>query len=205
VKTSRQRLLEYLQNHCPISAAELSQALRMTEANARHHLGILKHQGLVEVIGKRPTPGKGRPQLLYSLSEQILGDNLSNLANALLEELLADLSAVEQKKMLKRVARRMTAPSPPSHSQPASLTQRLFNTVQQLITWHYQARWEAHADGPRLVLGNCPYAAILPGHPELCTLEALILERMLGKPVEQILHPDRDARGLPHCVFRLVQ
>ena len=205
MKTSRERLLDYLNTHHPLTAVEISQALRMTEANARHHLGILKSQGLVDVIGTRPAAGKGRPLLLYSPSEQRLGDNLSSLAQALLEELLADIPEAEQKKALRRVARRMPAQTLTSRQQPANLTQRLFSAIQQLNDWHYQARWEAHADGPRLVLGHCPYATILPEHPELCTLDAMILERLLDKPVEQVARLAHDARGLPHCIFRLVQ
>src|SRR5512143_293414 len=141
MKTSRERLLDYLNMHHPLTAIEVSQALRMTEANARHHLGILKSQGLVEVIGKRPATGKGRPLLLYSPSEQALGDNLSGLAEALLEELLADKPEMERKEALRRVARRISVQESSTPAQPANLTQRLFSTIQQLNDWHYQARW----------------------------------------------------------------
>lgn len=205
MKTSRERLLDYLNAHHPLTAIEISQALRMTEANARHHLGILQSQGLVAVTGKRPAGGKGRPLLLYSPSEQALGDNLGSLAEALLEELVADLPRAEQSEALARLARRMVAQTTAPRQGPVNLTQRLFSTVQQLNNWRYQARWEAHAGGARLVLGHCPYAAILPEHPECCTLDALLLERLLNKPVEQVARLAQDARGLPHCIFRLLQ
>ena len=205
MKTSRERLLDYLYAHHPLTAIEISQALRMTEANARHHLGILKNQGLVDITGKRPAAGKGRPLLLYSPSEKALGDNLGSLAGALLEELLADLPQAEQKKALQRVARRIPAQTIAARDGPANLTQRLYSAVQQLNAWNYQARWEAHADGPRLVLAHCPYATILPEHPELCSLDALLLEQLLNKPVEQIARLALDAHALPYCVFRLVQ
>lgn len=203
MKTSRERLLDFLYAHHPLTSPEISRALRMTEANARHHLGILKNHGLVQVSGTRPAIGKGRPLLLYSPSDRALGDNLCNLADALLTELLGELPEAEKHKMLQRIARRMPIQIPPGDEQPARLTQRLFRAVQQLNAWSYQARWEAHTEGPRLVLGYCPYAAILPQHPELCKLDALVLERLLDKPVTHIARLTHPPDGGPYCVFRL--
>jgi predicted ArsR family transcriptional regulator len=65
----------------------------------------------------------------------------------------------------------------------------------------YQARWEAHADAPRLTLGHCPYAAILPEHPELCALDAALLETLLGAPATQVAKLARDGRGGMYCLF----
>jgi predicted ArsR family transcriptional regulator len=200
MKTSRQRLLEYLQTRYPISAAELSQALRMTEANARYHLGILIEQGLVEIVGQRSTPGKGRPIHLYSPARQSLGENLDQLASALLQELQSQLAPQEQAVLLQQVARRLMGPSTQNRGS-SHLTQRLYHAIQQLNVQHYQARWEAHRDAPRLILEHCPYAAILPQHPELCQMDSALLEGLLGAPVEQIARLAPDARGLPHCVF----
>ena len=209
MKTSRQRLETYLQAHHPLSAAELSQALKMTEANARHHLAVLVEQGLVEVVGQRPPQGKGRPASIYGPSRQALGDNLGHLAAAVLEELLEGRTAQETTRLLRKVAGRMAAragaaPEKPARPGAALMTQRLYNAVQQLNGWRYQARWEAHSGAPRLILGYCPYAAILPEHPELCAFDALLLENLLDNPVEQTARLVPDGRGQPHCIFRLL-
>ena len=181
----------------------------MTEANARHHLAILVEQGLVEVVGQRPAGGKGRPRQLYSPSRQALGDNLDRLADAVLAELLDGLTAEEKLSRLRKVAGRMaaqkgTAPEKPARPGAAPMTQRLYNAIQRLNDWRYQARWEAHSGAPRLILGYCPYAAILPEHPELCAFDALLLENLLDNPVEQTARLLPDGRGQPHCIFRLL-
>lgn len=206
MKTSRQRLLEFVYARKIVSAGELSRALQMTEANARHHLAILQEQGLVEVVGERPPQGKGRPAQLFGPSKQALGNNLARLAKALLAEMADEGWAV-------RVARRMAADEETPLPLPASsaraqeggghLTQRLVHTVQRLNELHYQARWEAHAGGPRLILRNCPYAAIIEKHPELCQVDAALLEQLAGAPVEQIAKLAPERGGGVVCVFRM--
>jgi len=211
--TSRQRLLEYIKAHQVVTAADLSQALKMTEANARHHLDILSEQGLVETIGERPVQGRGRPQHLYSLSSRSLGDNLDKLAGALLEELagvreeqhtkedLLSHKEVEDE-MLKRVAARILGEEAPTITA-LSLTRKLFQAVQRLNELHYQARWEARTEAPRVILGRCPYTAVIAAHPELCRMDAFLLERLVNAEAEQAAKLAKDGRGLTYCVFKI--
>jgi predicted ArsR family transcriptional regulator len=86
--TTRQQILEYIQSKEVACAAEISRALHMTAANARHHLSALKDEGVVTVIGQRPSPGRGRPVDLYRLTLPLVRHNLDGLANVLLLELL---------------------------------------------------------------------------------------------------------------------
>ena len=212
MKTSRQRLLEYIQSHRLVTATDLSHALRMTQANARYHLEVLQEQGLVEVVGQRPPRSRGRPSNLYSLSEQALGDNLDRLASALLAEAARVPEGAGGQDFLERVAQRVllstgrgfTSESPVLKETKGSgrgMTLRLAGAVQQLNELHYQSRWEAHAEGPQIRLGHCPYAAILADHPELCRLDASLLEQMLGTPVSQEAKLASDRSGAIYCLF----
>jgi len=203
VKTSRQRLLDFVQTHQLVSAVEISLAMHMTASNARHHLAILEEQGLVEVFGQRAPEGKGRPTNLYSLSKQARGQNLDTLASALLAELLDGLPPQEVRGVLQRTADRMSQAAPAEATRQANraLTRRLNDAIRFLNDQNYLARWEAHAEAPRLILGNCPYTAILAGHPELCQLDGHLLESLLALPVRHIARLERDAQGAPHCIF----
>jgi predicted ArsR family transcriptional regulator len=206
MKTSRQRVLEYVQAHYPVTAADLSQALRMTEANARHHLSILQERGLLQPAGQRPARAKGRPAQLYMPSEQILGHNLDQLAAALLEWIISRLSAAELDDALRSLAGQIAWPGEPD--LPVSgenLTRRLYRAVHRLNELHYQARWEAWRGAPRLILGHCPYAAILDRHPELCRLDAHILEGLAQAQVEQTGKLAPDTQGALHCIFRITE
>ncbi|HEX7976892.1 MAG TPA: helix-turn-helix domain-containing protein [Anaerolineales bacterium] len=203
MRTSRQRVLEYVQSQRIVAAADIRRALSMTAANARHHLAILEQQGLVEVVGKRPSKGKGRPAALYSLSQGALGHNLDRLAAALLDEALGGQPPESQGRLLRHLSGKLAGENvgPGGQERPASLTQRLYQAVQRLNEMRYQARWEAHAQAPRIILGHCPYASILPEHPELCALDAALLENLLEAPATQAAKLAPDPRGGRYCLF----
>jgi predicted ArsR family transcriptional regulator len=199
VDTTRQRILEQLSSKHSLSASELSQALGTTAANMRHHLGILLREGAIEIIEQRPGAGRGRPTHLFALTQQARAHNLDRLADALLRELLEGLQPEERLAALRRVARRLGG-------QPGgvgTLTQRLNACVSLLNTLNYQARWEARSSGPRLVFAHCPYASILPEHPELCQLDASLLEGLLEAPISQTARLAASRQGGKVCIFNV--
>jgi len=218
MKTSRQRVLEYIRSRKVIGVAELSRMLKMTPANARHHLSILQEQGLVRVVGQAAPEGKGRPAQLYSLSEQVLSNNLDRVAAAALDELLFGLEPIELEQVIGRLALRLSramqlgehregvvrpVERPGAHPTGRSLTQAIYQAVQRLNELHYQARWEAHAQAPRLILGHCPYAAIIAERPELCRMDARLLELMLDRKASQAARLAPDPQGGTFCLFVL--
>jgi predicted ArsR family transcriptional regulator len=199
MKTSRQRLLEFLRSKKSASAGEIARALKMSAANARHHLAILLDEGVVEISKLRLGESRGRPAQVYSLTRQTGLHNLDKLSNALLQELLATVALEERPATLRRVASHLHG----REALPANLTHRLVHATRRLDEMNYQARWEAHAQAPRIVLEHCPYAAILPEHPELCQMDGFLLEIMIGQPVSQIIRLERNSLGVTQCVFAL--
>ncbi|GAB4421582.1 MAG: transcriptional regulator [Anaerolineales bacterium] len=191
-KTTRQKILDYLKRVRTVSARELARALRMTPANARHHLNILSADGRIEVVERRQV-GRGRPEKVYRLSGTLAGDNLSALADALL--------TVAGPKVDADALARHLAGEVDFAGQP--LMRRLQSAVERLNEKHYQARWEAGAEGPRVLLGQCPYAAVIKKHPLLCRVDAALLGKLLGKRVQQTAKIDPDAEGLSSCIFHV--
>ena len=209
MKTSRQQLFDFIKNHHVVVTAEISRALNMTEANVRHHLTILQYQGLVEVVGSRRTQGKGRPAQLFRISRQSMGHNLDKLADALLNELYQS-SEINAEDLLHNVAYRLVdrhiyrgARGRLTSTSGEHYVIRLHYTIEYLNKLNYRARWEAHSEAPRIMLGYCPYADILPEHPELCSLDGYFLEELLDAPVTQISKLTTDERGIPSCTFRV--
>ena len=190
--TTRQKILDFLKRNRTVSSREIARALRMTPANARHHLGLLTADGRVEVISQRQG-GRGRPEKVYRLAGTLVGDNLSALADALLAE-------AGQKVKMEALGKRMAGESVLS-GQP--LMRRLVSTVERLNAIHYQARWEAGAEGPRVILGHCPYAAVIERHPELCQMDAALLGELLGGTAQQVAKLEKGAGGMAFCVFVL--
>lgn len=213
MKSTRQRLLDYLEVKGVATAAELSRALQVTQANIRHHLGILSAENLVQPVGAMKQRSRGRPAQLYCLAIQADADNLDRLAGALLEELMEGLPQEGQRILLRSVARRLSGIMKAGASQATSdgyaqdklplphLSQRLYQAVQRLNELNYLARWEARAAAPHLVLGRCPYAAIIHQHPQLCQMDAYLLEELLGVPARQTAKLAKSARGTLFCSF----
>ncbi|MFZ5920862.1 MAG: helix-turn-helix transcriptional regulator [Chloroflexota bacterium] len=194
VTTARQRILAFLEKNRSASARDVARALRMTEANARHHLGILAADGRVEAVSRKGG-GKGRPQKVYRLGGKLAGDNLALLLGALLDGLPPD----ERERVLARIGREL-AGSPGLTGQP--LMKRLSAAVERLNSLHYQSRWEAGAEGPRLILGHCPYSAVIAAYPELCRMDAALLEELLGEEVRQTAKIE--SGGALQCVFAIL-
>lgn len=200
MKTTRQRVLEYLRNKPGASALEISRALALTPANIRHHLRILLDEGAIQISAERASGERGRPTLLYSLAQQARAHNLGGLASALLSVLTQAGGEEGRLRMLDEVAQQMAGQP---EAGAAHLTSRLNACIRHLNELNYQARWEAHVHGPRLILGHCPYAAILPDHPELCQIDAFLLQRLLGVAVAQIAKLAPHPQGGRVCIFRV--
>jgi predicted ArsR family transcriptional regulator len=200
MQLTRRRILNYLDANHLVTARELSRVFGMTAANIRHHLTHLVESGLVEVVGQRGSGGRGRPILVYGLTIKALGEELDLLADALLQELLSGRSEAQTRLQLRRIAIRMVGAEP---DQGGNLTQRLYETVRRLQSMQYDAHWEAHAEGPRIILSSCPFAALKERHPAICQLDRQVLNVLLGETVEQVAVRSRTIEGPRQCIFQV--
>ena len=198
--TTRLRILDYLRKHQTASVRELSRALAMTGANIRHHLAVLESSDLIEFISQR-SEGRGRPVNVYSLSRRVLGDGLDELARAMLNVWLRNATEPARDAGLRSLALCLGGVNIPEQDTP--LTHRLPQLVDRLNELHYQARWEAGMNGPAIILGHCPYAAIIASTPELCRMDAFLLEQWTGLAVEQTARLQTGGKGYPVCGFRV--
>lgn len=195
MKSTRQRLLELLKNRNNQTAAELSRALGVTQADARYHLSKMVNEGLIVVVGHQQAGRRGRPARRYALADAALKDNFDLLTSALLTITLAELSAEDQHSFLYRVAAALVGET----DLQGPLSQRLVRAIEKLNELGYVSRWEAHATAPRLILENCPFAKLLNQHPQLCQLDACMLEILLDEPVVQI--ESRADNPSNHCIY----
>jgi predicted ArsR family transcriptional regulator len=190
---SRQKILTYLKKNRSASVREIARALKISAPNARHHLSVLCSDGRVEFLAIHNRDGRGRPEKLYALSQTALGDNVAALAHALLD--LAGSNLRED-----ALATRMLNAD---QFEGLPVTKRLALLVQKLNEMNYQARWEASAEGPRVIFGRCPYVQVIEGHAELCRMDAVILENALGRPVIQLTRTESNFHAYCPFIFRV--
>ena len=191
--TSRQKIFAHLKKTRSASVREIARALKLSAPNVRHHLSVLCSDGRVEMTAVHNREGRGRPEKVYSLSEAALGDNLSALAQAVLTVAGSSLR-------MEAVASLIL-----DESQFASLSmnRRLALIVEKLNEMHYQARWEAGAGGPRVLFGRCPYARVIEGHPEICTMDAALLKNSLARDVSVLKKNETPAKGMCPFIFQI--
>jgi len=189
--TARQKVLTYLTKTRSASAREIARGLKMSAATVRHHLRVLTADGRLEMSFVRGREGRGRPEKVYSPPRAALGDNLSMLGDAILKE--AGIT-VRMEALAKRLAGESNFAGQP-------LAKRLNLTVEKLNEMNYHSRWEAGPQGPRMIFGHCPYAAIIGRHPELCKMDRALLDKLMGDTATQMFKIGKD--GSSSCIFAI--
>jgi predicted ArsR family transcriptional regulator len=190
--TARQKVLAQLKKQrAPISAAQIARALNMNPASIRHHLGILVADGRARIARYNQTAGRGRPSQLYAPAFALRGENIAAALGAVLDE------APRREELLRAAGARLGGRPEPE----LPLARRLGAAVERLNEMHYEAHWEAGPEGPRMLFANCPYARIIEKHPELCRLDASMLESRMGASVRQTAKMQPGGPNL--CVFNL--
>lgn len=197
IPTARQKVLNYIVEQRSTTVEELSKVFRVTPANIRHHLAILTRQGSVQVIGTRSSIHKGRPVKIYCSRQELERNNLEFLSDALLCT-LTNSSLQKENRYIGQIVDQMRSRFKIDLTNP---TRRLYSAIQALNRMNYLAHWEAHIENPRIMLGHCPYQPILENHPELCAVDKLLLENLVGSPVRLVERQTTSPNGLPQCIF----
>lgn len=182
MKHTRKRILDILTNKDQITARELSHALRITQADVRHHLGNMLDEGLIIITGVKRDGRRGRPARYYSLAASAEEDNFDLLSSALLNAALEDADQQTKNVFLKQVAAKLIGEFTPH----GPLVQRLVEAVSRMNSLGYEARWEAHADAPHLILAHPPFDKLYSRHPELNELDNYLVEYLLDEQVARI-------------------
>lgn len=175
---------------------ELAQALELTDNAVRAHLTALERDGLVQQTGSRK--GTRKPNLTYALTPEaghlfpkeyavILGHLL-----AVLKERHPPEAVVE---FLRAVGRRMALDyrAAVEAGGGVDLPGHALAVLRDLGGF---CRSEERDGAVVLSCSDCPLAAVVEAHPEVCRLVATVLADALGAPVRERCQP-------PRCVFEL--
>jgi predicted ArsR family transcriptional regulator len=200
ITTARQKVLAYLKKNRAVSAAQIGRALKMSAANVRHHLSVLCLDGRAVLLAQTRKGGRGRPVKVYGLSESLLGNNLVLLSDLMLTEWLSKLSLSKREEAMATMAKGLISQMGLTNLN-VPIAKRLALVIEKLNALYYQARWEAGAEGPRVIFAHCPYAGIIDKHPELCRMDSALLGELTAQPVEQTAQMEKGGSSV--CVFKL--
>jgi DeoR family suf operon transcriptional repressor len=201
MQSTRQRILEILKERKRATVEQLSKELALTAVTVRHHLDILRGEGLVAPPEVLHRSGPGRPQYIYGLTEaasDFFPKNYGNLADLMLDEIRERVSTAELEKIVKGVAERMAAqaPDPQTKKRPRQI---LDAAVRFLNQQGYVASWERLSDGRYLMhTCNCPYERVAQVHHEVCQMDAQFVGELVGGSSQRLSHM---AKGDSTCSY----
>lgn len=184
----RRQILEILKETGGATVAELAEQLEMAPVSVRHHLDILQGDNLLRVGRVERTGAVGRPQQFYVLTEEASGlfpNNFAALAAGLLQQMKEILPPEQVRVAFQSMAREIAgeADLPALHDLP--IEERLDRVTDFLNERGYLARWESNPDsaegGYLLHKFNCPYSGVSGEHRELCTMDQVLVDELVGK------------------------
>ncbi len=179
---TRYQLLRHLQARGSTSVADLAVTVRLEPVTVRHHLGMLREQGLVESDTQRH--GRGRPRNMYRLSaagrnalrEDQREDGCVRLAGRLLDWVLAGDPREAERFFAAAAGEAIAGLAAPDDL--LDIEQRLDRTVALLAGEGFDAFWERDARGLVIHHRGCPYASLSLTHPTVCCLDQTLIETL---------------------------
>jgi predicted ArsR family transcriptional regulator len=120
--------------------------------------------------------------LVYALTEaadELFPQSYAELARHLVSELKDTMGPEETEAIFRRIADRMADGGPPSY-EGQSFEERLDQVTGYLEEMGFLFRWEKTDEGYILANMNCPYRQVTREHPEVCAMDTVLINRLLG-------------------------
>lgn len=201
MQTIRSRILEILKQEGQASVGALAEHLELAPISVRYHLDILLADNLIAVSKAKGRRKVGRPQQLYSLTENAdahFPDNFALLTAGVVRQMKQMLPADKVDGCFRMLAQEMAQSVTLDCPVGELLDERMERVVSFLNERGYLAQWEP-ASG-MLHTHNCPYTGVAVEHRELCCMDLALVESLSGQSCERI---QAIADGERCCSFRV--
>ena len=200
MQATRQHILEILKQHSTATVEDLGKELELTPVTIRHHLDILRGEGLVQApkVRRRDTPG--RPQHIYALTDaadNYFPKNYAGLADVVLQEVRDRAKPDEMSEFLNGVAQRMAAEAPIAPRGETTL-QRMDRIIKFMNEKGYSASYEQVDGGFLFRTLNCPYRDLAREIGDVCVVDQAMLRALTGQVPQRL---DSIANGSPACLY----
>ena len=184
---TREKVLRTLLTHPRSTISELSDAVGISPISIRHHIASLQADNLVDCEEERH--GVGRPRLLFSLTEsgvEQFPTRYVRLTIRLLQHLKATMPAALVSELFTQMAKDL-AKELAEDAKAANLTfqERLALIVELLRREGFSIEWEKIDDTFLIHEMSCPYYYIGQNHPEICTVDRVLISTVLNVSAEK--------------------
>src|SRR5450759_1166924 len=197
-RSTRMEVMELLRRKGSCSAETMASDLGVTPNAIRQHLTNLARDGFV--VSNPQRSGRGRPALLYSLTERadsVFPKRYGQLATMVLQEVQEMGGPEVLDELFSRVAARH-ANAIEHDLEGLDFDQKL----QRVVDWIGRAGTLAEqtqtAEGVKVTIHNCPFGNTALKFPQVCTITPQLMSRLLGTNISQA---DSIHRHDPYCSF----
>jgi predicted ArsR family transcriptional regulator len=197
-RSTRMEVLELLRRKGHASTETIASDLGFTPNAIRQHLTNLERDGFV--VSHPERSGRGRPSLLFSLTERadsVFPKRYGQLATMVLQEVQEIGGPEALDEIFSRVAARH-----------AGAIQRDFEgltfdeKLRRVVAWIGRAGTLAEqtetSEGVKVTIHNCPFRNTALKFPQVCTITPHLISRLLDTAVSQA---DSIHRHDPYCSF----
>jgi predicted ArsR family transcriptional regulator len=197
-RSTRMEVLELLRRKGPCSAETIASDLDVTPNAVRQHLTNLEKDGFVASQPERG--GRGRPSLLFSLTERadsVFPKRYGQLATMVLREVEEAGGPGALDEIFARVAARHADGIEPELAG-LDFDQKLNRVVAWIGKAGTLAEQTETPEGIKVTIHNCPFRATALKFPQVCTITPQLINRLLSASVSQA---ESIHRGDPYCSF----
>lgn len=177
---------------------ELAQALGITDNAVRAHLAALERDGLVRQNGSKR--GIGKPAYTYELTaaaERLFPKAYDLVLNRLLGVLSRRSNPQELEELLREVGRNLASEQVPLGGDTRTRLKAATNLLNELGG---MATLEEN-QGQFFIRGfDCPLAALVPDHPQVCQLAEALVSEYTGLQMKETCNQQEPAR----CSFQVL-
>ena len=201
MQATREHIMRLLKESGRATVDELSRSLGLTPVTVRHHLDILRGEGLVAAPLVRRRKAPGRPQHVYTLTDDAsehFPKSYDHLASMILIELRSLLSPEELEQMMERIGERIASQA--DVPDEADFEGRLVSIVAYLNERGYLASWQMQEDEYLLHIANCPFEQVSILHNEVCTVDMTMLTCLLGSQPERVTWASQTDRQCTYII-----
>lgn len=167
MKNTNEQIYAYIEANGPANIAQISQHLGLTKADIRHQTSSLINAGRLVKTQPIPPQGAGRPAAMFEIVPQINRLLVQRLLDGYAA--LAKMNGVSEDQVTEALANALLSDFHPNGSP----TTRLNQAVEYLKAMGIQAKWEAGAKGPRIIIDHSEFTS--PKLVEKINLELLSL------------------------------
>jgi DeoR family suf operon transcriptional repressor len=179
--SSDESLLALLRRHGGLTVGELERLMHVTATAVRQRLARLTGLGLVERNAHKAS--RGRPVHRYELTakgRRQAGDNFTDLATALWEELREIADPQVRRGFLQRVSNRLSA-----HYRGqirGDSTEERMNSISEVFgNRRIPFSVETNNELPILTAHACPYPELAEKDKSICAMERMLFSDLVGE------------------------